>query len=813
MDALRQTVQSTIGDVALGDAWQVTRLSPTQLLVKPGDAWFKGLPFAMRSGSDQLVSGASLTVAPGITVTDDASGLGKILTFTVSTTPTSLYRIVVSAQEQIVTDVEDAFLKNANISESTGQKIRLIFKLNVVTDAVQTETPVPYTNDSNSYNLTNLVNKITLSPTSGQNGELLATNAISGSAQIDGRDVELTVRNDSGLGLGNPIPNGLSDQQAFYNGKLIDSLGNSYHINAIFNDAISTQVILRLDKEYGQPNPTITNGSTYTLIKRDVYVTDDTNGNPIGKLFWPIAKANWSISSGFVHDTSVTDLRNRIISDDDFNDISNAKFTLGLIGGGVIGLNTDGVTVDWSAGFSLINPTGPSQTINSGAAVIIDGGSIAYVMNIPTGGIISRGSVAITVTAGGSTLTLSGGPDLSLVRIGNVVKVGANVAKITAVDNVNKILGVSPSIATTGSGTVYLDSYAPAEAPKTEKLYTLAVLSGGILVIGNALELSAGQSNAIYDERTLYPAGLPANTNIIIPANSRNAGKPQYYSALKGNLEVYMNQLIKLQGVDWIPVDDQTIKFVYALPSDAEVHYRIDSMPSGSLGGGSGGGGGGTMQDAYNAGRIVNVVSGLPATFNAIPGQKAVRINGDLDVTGIIDPTGLELTPQASNPLGASQKGIWVNTSGELIHEDGVTGTNVSQAIVQFQAGTGIASISKMFFNNTGNTIAEGIPVYSPTAGEIAPGNGVTAVNSRLIGMTVNAIPNNTSGLVATTGYVELGSSPGTNGKYLYLDTADGTMTTTRPTLGPYSAGFNLVIVGIIDDTNIILKLQPIGTL
>jgi hypothetical protein len=639
MDELRKTVQTTIGDVAVGEAWEVTRLSATQILVKPGDAFFKGLPFAMRSGSDQLVSGASLTlgtVAPGITVTDDASGLGKILTFSLASTPTFTYRVVVTAQEQIVTDVEDAFLKNANISESTAQKIRLIFKLNVVVDSVQTEAPIPYTNDANSYNLTNLVNQIVISPLAAANGELLASNAISGSAQIDGRDLELTIRNDSGLGAGNPIPNGSSDQQAFYNGKLIDSLGNEYHINAIFNDAVSTQVIVRIDKEYGQPNPTITNGTTYRLQKRDVYVTDDTTGSPVGKLFWPIAKATWSTSSGFVHDTSISDLRNRIISDDDFNDITNAKLTLGLVGGGVISYDTDAITVNWASSFSLVNPTGPSQTINSGSAVMIDGGSIAYVMNIVSGGIISRGVVAITVASGGATLTLSGGPDLSLVRIGNVVKVGASVAKITSVDNVNKTLGVSPNIATTGAGTVYLDSYAPAEAPKSEKLYTLAVLKNSILVMGNALELSPGHSNAIYDERTLYPSGYLANTNIIIPANSRNAGKPQYYSALKGNLEVYMNQLLKVQGVDWIPVDDVTIKFVYALPSDTEVHYRIDSTPAGSLGGGGGGGGGGSLQDAYDAGRTVAIISGLPAEFNATSGQVAIRCNGDLDLTGVI---------------------------------------------------------------------------------------------------------------------------------------------------------------------------------
>src|ERR1043165_758469 len=215
IDLLRRTIQQIVGgDVAIDNAFRVSRLSATQLLIEPGEAWFKGLPFAMRSSSDQLVSGASLTlgtIPPGVSVTDSPSGLGKVLTFTTTTTPTDLYRITISAIEEIITDVEDPFLKNANLTESTGQKIRILFKINILSESAQTETPIPYTPDSGAYDVANFVNQIVISPMAGLNGELVATTPISGSQQIDGRDLELTITNDPALGGGVPIPNGSTD--------------------------------------------------------------------------------------------------------------------------------------------------------------------------------------------------------------------------------------------------------------------------------------------------------------------------------------------------------------------------------------------------------------------------------------------------------------------------------------------------------------------------------------------------------------------------------------------------------------------------
>lgn len=809
IDLLRRSVHGLIGDVAIDNAFKVSRLTATTLLIEPGEAWFKGLPFSMRSGSDQLVSGASLilgTVPPGVTVTDSASGAGKILTFTTTTTPTNLYKIIISADEEVITDVEDPFLKNANLSESTGQKVRLRFKINIVKASVQTETPIPYTPETGAYNLANMVNQVVISPIASGNGELLLTTPITSSQAIDGRDLELTIRNNIALGGGVPIPNGSTDQQSFYNGKLIDSLGNEYHINAIFNDVISTQVIIRLDKEVGQPDPQLINGTTYTLVKREVYVADDTSGAPLGKLFWPIASADWNSTSGFVHAQSITDLRVKIMSDEDFQNTLNKKINLVLVGGGVIGVETDGNTLAWSSGFSIINPTGAEQQIlaNTGA-VVVDGGSLAYFMNLVSGGTISLGNLSVTATSSGSTVSFSGAPDLSQVKKGNVLKVGANIVQILTIDNVGKSVTVSPSTSVTGAATIYRDSFYPATVPLTSDIFIMAVRKGSVFTVGGILNLTAGMSNAIFDERIQYPSGYTAGTNITLPVNTRNASKAQYYTATKGELKIFVNQLLKVQGTDWSAIDSNTIQYNFNLPNNSEIHFRIDSLPTGSVGGGSGSSG--SLQAGYNIGNVISVVSGVPVTINGPSGQKLLVVNGDVNITGVIDPTGMSLTPISANPLTPTQKGIWVSSvTGNLIYEKGGTTLDLSGSVESLITGIAMKAITRLYTNSSGVTIAANTPVYSPGASGIAAASGSTLTTSKVIGLTTEQILPGNTGHVAIAGAIENFTGYSHN-SLLYLGATAGSIVTT-PIV---TAGFNVILLGIIEGTNLILLPQRVG--
>jgi len=630
INLLRNSVKNLVGDVAVDDAFKVSRLSATELLIEPGEAWLRGLPFSMRSGTDQLVSGAVLNIGivpAGVSVSDSASGAGKILTFTTSTTPTALYRVVISAEEELITEAEDPFLRNANIPEATGQKLRLTFVINVVTESSQTETPVPYTPNTGTATTANLVNQITVTPSPGNDGAVVSMVPVTGSEPVSGVNLEVTLLNPTGS-----LPASNVNQATFFNGKLIDSLGAEYHVYSMRD---SNPVVLSIDLEVGQLNPTIINGTPFKLIKKDVYVADDTSGVPLGKLFWPVATASWDTTSGFVHPSVVTDLRKKIISDEDFQNALNQKSNLVVVGGGTIGVDIDGTTLHWSNNFTIINPVGPEQTIaaNSGL-VVLDGGSVVYALNLVSGGTISIGNLAVTSTTNGTTINFSGSPDLSAVKKGNIIKIGSDIAQILTVDNVGKSVTVTPSITAIGSGTIYRDSFGPGTVNVDTNVFVLGVRKGSTFIVANALELTAGHSNAIYDEKISYPSGYTASTNISLPVNTRNSNKPQYASLTKGELKLYVNQLLKAQGVDWAFVDSNTVIYNFNLTNDSEIHFRIDSLPSGSVGGTSGSAG--SLQAAYNINNIISIVSGTPVTINGPASQPVLLANGDVEITGVI---------------------------------------------------------------------------------------------------------------------------------------------------------------------------------
>lgn len=639
------TVVSAAG-ISIGDTIQIQ--TTTTLLVNSGEAWFSGLPFAMRDGQDQLVSGSTLAagivVVPGggassIVVRDEPLGLGKLLTFSATgITPAADYQIVISAKEQVITNVDDPFLKNVNIPESTAQKLRLTYRLNVVPKTVQTSVPVPYTD---SVVAGNLVNYIDVTPQLSGNGSEISRTVVSASAAIDGRSLEITIKNNpassnpsySGSPVGNLIPSGSTPQQEYSNGKFIDSQGQTYWLNAIFNDVVANQVILRISKEVTQTDPLIIVGKPYRLQKRDVYVTDDISGTPLGQLFWPVADVTWNSTSGFVHSSKIADLRNSVESLTNGEDKTTTKFNLRLLGGGVVtaekataasgtaivinntfaagdALVVNGVSfvynVDWAAGistsataaaitaaisashnplldgvitasvlgstitltavvpgtsgnaltltkvdtgasnftlsattltggingtageliwdadFNIANPSGLTQSIATGSVVLREAGSAAYSMDLVNGGIISKGNLAVTSSTTGTSITLTGSPDLSKVSVGNTLVVGQTSTSITAVDDINKVLTVSPSLGVSGSGTVYLDTYAQGSLPNDPNNFVLAVKVGSTIQVTARGDLEPGESTS---------SEIPVELLTFVGSTGETDSNPNYSSS------------------------------------------------------------------------------------------------------------------------------------------------------------------------------------------------------------------------------------------------------------------------------------------
>lgn len=501
----------TVVDASTISANDIIELQTSNsLLINTGEGWMDGLNFTMRGGKDPLVSGSTLPLgilnvpgggSPNITAQDDPNGLGKIITFSsAGVTPTANYAIVVSAREQVVTNVEDPFLKNVNIPEATGQKMRLTYRLNVVQAASQTTTPVPYTDSTVAGNL---VNYISVTPQTLGNGSEISRTSVASAESIDGRNLEITIRNNasasnpsySGSPVGNLIPTGTSQQQEYSNGVFVDSVGQVYYLNAIFNDVVANQVILRIDKEYTQPDPQITIDKPYQLYKRDVYVTDDTSGSPLGQKFYPLANVAWNSTDGFVHETSVNDLRNEVSSSEveQLNSIKNVNIRVN--DGGIITASSTLIgQITWTAPILLLNPYSPAQSIDIDTAVLTDGGFLVYETNLLTGGTVSKGTVSGTSTTSGTSIQFAGNPDFSDAKIGNTLLVGTEITSVTAIDDNNKILTVSPSVSTTGSATLYLDTFAQNTTDPNIDYFVVASRSGNLIFITDKTTLSPGEN-------------------------------------------------------------------------------------------------------------------------------------------------------------------------------------------------------------------------------------------------------------------------------------------------------------------------------
>lgn len=226
-------------------------------------------------------------------------------------------------------------------------------------------------------------------------------------------------------------------------------------------------------------------------------------------------------------------------------------------------------------------------------------------------------------------------------------------------------------------GALYVTTNA--NVPTDQDVVVLYTVQNGALVklrhdfqIGN-----------IYDEDKIGVSGVPTNSNefqapkvsgdtIYLPNDSRNYNSTRYYIVGSGQLEMFLNgQRIK-RGEDYneygtIDSASSQIEILQDLVEGDVLSFRIGSI-------------GGmyttpqsfsttTLQQAYNNNNVIAVTTGSPVTLN-MPGGvgKALSITGDMAITGVIDPAGIEFTPQAANPLGLGQNGLWVDTNGDLKH-------------------------------------------------------------------------------------------------------------------------------------------------
>lgn len=235
---------------------------------------------------------------------------------------------------------------------------------------------------------------------------------------------------------------------------------------------------------------------------------------------------------------------------------------------------------------------------------------------------------------------------------------------------------------TDNDGRIYITS--TDAVPVDQDCFVLYSRSGDSLIQHHRAPVP--DSN-VYDEVIDIVAGLPADqyeiqgpvaagTQLILPPDQIGGDTPQTYLVGQGFLEVYLNGQKLIRGREWSEIgqpgcESARIQIDYdaGLVVGDVLEFRIDANAGVYFASAAQTIGGIGLQDAYDAGRTITTQSGQPIIISGPAAEKLVIIQGDLDVTGIIDPIALQITTQASNPMGVADRGIWVNNLDELIFE------------------------------------------------------------------------------------------------------------------------------------------------
>lgn len=365
-----------------------------------------------------------------------------------------------------------------------------------------------------------------------------------------------------------------------------------------------------------------------------------------------------------------------------------------------------------------------------------------------------------------------------------------------------------------------------------------------VMIVGKAVsttEVILGQQfvtiNAnIYEETITVVSAAPANDNevtgpvtastgITIPNDSRNGNATKQYVVGSGQLQVTLNG-VKLDPEEFSEVgtigdSSSTFQVNRVLEIDDIIILRIELTDNSFIVAG----GVASLQNAYNAGRIINVTSGNPVVINGPASEKLLVINGDLDVTGVIDPTGLQLTPQASSPFPSNAHGIYISTSGDLIHaRDGDTPVNITQVA----AASAPTQTSIGFLNGQGSTIAKATPVRIHSDGFLRTIDPALDTALSIIGVTEAAIADTAVGPVIMSGRILDITTTGNFGDVVYVSSSGGIIASSEfssgdsPSIGVdgFQAGDHVLRLGVIAKSlanpaqkDLIVNIQIMGVL
>jgi Uncharacterized conserved protein (DUF2190) len=261
---------------------------------------------------------------------------------------------------------------------------------------------------------------------------------------------------------------------------------------------------------------------------------------------------------------------------------------------------------------------------------------------------------------------------------------------------------------TDGAGAIYITTMA--NVPIDQDVFVLWTRIDDNIAETNKAQHPDGN---VYDETYDVISGIPSNsyeiqgpivagTEIQLPPDSRDTiSGVQEYIVGSGQLEVFLRGQYLLVGRDWFEVGttgalSKRITLAQDLVVTDFLTFRIDAK--GAVYFASDGSGGGDLQDAYDAGRFIAINSGQPIVITGPASQKLISIQGDMEVTGLIDPLGITFIPTAANPLNTytpSAKGLWVRSADNDMQYEGAAFRAAS-----FKVGAGAVELTQTILTN-----------------------------------------------------------------------------------------------------------------
>lgn len=302
--------------------------------------------------------------------------------------------------------------------------------------------------------------------------------------------------------------------------------------------------------------------------------------------------------------------------------------------------------------------------------------------------------------------------------------------------------------------------------------------------------------------------GMLAGDMVVLPINQKTS-TPGAYTMGTDELEVYENGVLLQKDYDYTELTNSSIQLSRDVFPGSVIRFRIASV--GGAGAAAGGGPTGvSLQAAYSNGATIVTAPGVPFKVMGPTGQKIAVFQGDIDVTGVIDPDALTLTPQLSCPIAAGLMGFWVDENS-LVHFRRPNGTDLNAGEILETLASSAPNLSRQYQNSTGATIPAGTPVYSPATGLIDRADAMNDQSSRVIGFTKQTIPDGEFGEVIIFGVVPgiMQGSGIAHGSYIWLQTVPGTYSSSNPT-APLTYQMRL---GIVDGNDLLLQIQSFGQL